>query len=83
MVRAANTGVSAMIDPQGRVTSSIGLNLAGFIDAALPAPGAPTAYARTGDLPWALLLLFVFFTMVLRRLLTGRAIGIDADQSGA
>lgn len=83
MVRAANTGISAMIDPQGRVISSIGLNQAGFIDAPLPAPGALTLYARTGDLPWALVLLFGLFAMVLRRLLTDRPISIDADQSGA
>jgi len=67
MVRAANTGISAMIDPNGRVVSSIGLNLAGFIDAPLPAPGTPTVYARTGDLPWALILLAGVFAMVAAR----------------
>lgn len=57
MVRAANTGISAMIDPQGRVTASLPLNAAGFLDARLPAPWAPTLYSRTGDLPLAVLLL--------------------------
>jgi len=44
LARAANTGVSAMIDPRGRVTASLVLNTAGFLDAALPAPRAPTFY---------------------------------------
>lgn len=57
LARAANTGISAMIDPWGRVTASLPLNTAGFVDAILPAPGAVTPYARTGDLPLALLLI--------------------------
>ncbi len=57
LARAANTGVSAMIDPQGRVTAALPLNIAGFLDAALPAPLKPTLYSRSGDLPLALLLL--------------------------
>lgn len=51
MVRVANTGVSAMIDPLGRITASLPLNTAGWLDAALPAPLPPTLYARTGEGP--------------------------------
>jgi apolipoprotein N-acyltransferase len=51
MVRVANTGVSAMIDPWGRVTARLPLGQAGWTDAPLPAPRPPTLYARTGDLP--------------------------------
>lgn len=57
VIRAANTGISAMIDPWGRVRDSLGLGVAGFVDATLPAPRAPTPYSVTGDLPLALLLL--------------------------
>ena len=37
MVRAANTGVSAIIDARGKVTRHLALDTAGFIDAPLPA----------------------------------------------
>ena len=51
MVRVANTGVSAMIDARGRVTAQIGMDEAGFIDAALPAAAPSTPYVRFGDWP--------------------------------
>jgi apolipoprotein N-acyltransferase len=38
MVRAAYTGISAVIDPFGKITHQIGLNESGVIDARLPAP---------------------------------------------
>ncbi|MFC3614371.1 apolipoprotein N-acyltransferase [Lutimaribacter marinistellae] len=51
MVRVANTGISAMIDPLGQVTASLPLGEAGYIDATLPRPFPQTLYAITGDLP--------------------------------
>lgn len=51
VLRAANTGVSAVIDPFGRVTTSIPLGRAGFADAALPAALPPTPFARLGRMP--------------------------------
>ncbi len=61
MIRAANTGVSAMIDPWGRITAAIPLGQEGYVDAKLPAPRPATLYARTGDLPTFLLLLIAGF----------------------
>lgn len=63
LVRAANTGISAMIDPAGRITASIPLGRPGFVDAALPAPLPPTLYSRTGDL-LALAALIVSFALL-------------------
>lgn len=57
MVRAANTGISAVIGPRGRILSSIPLGQAGYVDAKLPEPLPPTIYARSGDWPVFLLLL--------------------------
>lgn len=51
LARAANTGVSAMIGPYGRVTASITLGQAGYVDAPLPAPLSPTVFALTGQWP--------------------------------
>lgn len=51
LARAANTGVSAMIDPHGQVLASLPLGTAGHVDAALPGTLAAPLYARTGDLP--------------------------------
>jgi apolipoprotein N-acyltransferase len=52
LVRAANTGISAVVDSYGRVTASLGLNQTGVVDSPLPqALATPTPYARLRDLP--------------------------------
>lgn len=52
VVRSTPTGVSAIIDPWGRVVDDARLDPgeSGVIDARLPAPTAVTPYGRTGDL---------------------------------
>lgn len=49
LIRVANNGVSAVIDPQGRVLASLGLDVRGTIDTGLPAALSPPLYARYGD----------------------------------
>ncbi|HEX9648171.1 MAG TPA: apolipoprotein N-acyltransferase [Alphaproteobacteria bacterium] len=58
LVRVANTGISGVVDPYGRVTARLGLGEEGVIDAPLPRP-APlrTPYSRWRD--WPLLALVV------------------------
>ena len=56
MIRVANTGISAMIDPAGRITAQLSLGETGWIDVALPAPRPQTVYATYGDLPVAVIL---------------------------
>jgi apolipoprotein N-acyltransferase len=56
VVRAANTGVSAVIDPLGRLLNSLPLGSEGVLDARLPQPIAETIYARAGDGPTGLLI---------------------------
>ncbi|MBO9444254.1 apolipoprotein N-acyltransferase [Ruegeria sp. R14_0] len=63
MMRSANTGVSAMIDPLGRITDALPLGQAGFVDANLPAPLALTVYARIGDFPVFVLLVAMFLLL--------------------
>lgn len=68
LVRAANNGVSAAIDPLGRVVAHLTLGAAGVVDTDLPRPiDAPPA-ARWGDtISWALATL-AFTGILLRRL---------------
>jgi apolipoprotein N-acyltransferase len=65
LVRAANTGISAVVDPLGRVIRSLPLGTEGVLDSALPRPLPPTVYARAGDGPAVLLVAFAFI-LVLR-----------------
>ena len=61
LARAANTGISAVIDPWGRVLAEIGLGERGFIDAALPKSGPKTTYAILGTRMEILVLAFAIF----------------------
>jgi apolipoprotein N-acyltransferase len=67
MLRAANTGISAVIDARGRVLASLPLGAVGHLDAALPQPLPPTPYSRTRDVPAFLLVLCALGAMVPRR----------------
>lgn len=49
LVRAANTGISAMIDPYGRILAEIGLGEKGVIDSELPKAGPQTLFVRFGS----------------------------------
>ncbi|MDP3076442.1 apolipoprotein N-acyltransferase [Bradyrhizobium sp.] len=72
MVRAANTGVSAVIDPVGRIIARLGLGVEGVLDANLPSAIAPTVYARLGDIP-AAVMVAAGLLVVLRRRVIKRA----------
>ncbi|MEN8841636.1 MAG: apolipoprotein N-acyltransferase [Octadecabacter sp.] len=77
VVRAANTGISAIIDPWGNITDSLSLNEAGVLDAVVPRAIAPTVYSKVGDWPlFVLLCLCIFVGTVWRR-----RIRIDEDGS--
>jgi apolipoprotein N-acyltransferase len=49
MLRAANTGVSAVIDAYGRVLAALDMQQEGVIDHPIPAMRQPTPYGRWGD----------------------------------
>ena len=60
LVRAANTGISAVIDPLGRMIRSLPLGAEGVLDAPLPRALRPTAYSRWGDGPAGLIVAAAF-----------------------
>ena len=57
LVRAANSGISAVIDPFGRVVGSLPLGVEAVLDAELPRAIAPPLYAKLKDIPFFALLL--------------------------
>jgi len=70
LARAANTGISGMIDAYGRVTASLGLGKEGVVDAGLPRRTEnPTFYAKYGNtVPLAFaLLLFILAAVPFKR----------------
>jgi apolipoprotein N-acyltransferase len=68
LVRAANTGISAIIDSHGRIRASLPLGSEGVLDGTLPANLQPTVYALAGDVMLAgLIALLVLATVALRQ----------------
>ena len=67
VVRAANTGISAVIDPVGRIVARLSLGVEGVLDSSLPAAIAPTIYARSGDIPTAMMLAAALIFVIRRR----------------
>lgn len=59
LIRVANNGVSAVVDPYGRVLSRLNLDVVAVLDSPLPSPLPPTLYSRVGDLPFFGLLIIL------------------------
>jgi len=73
LVRAANTGISAVIDPVGRIIGSLPLGSEGVLDAPLPRPIGAPIYARLGDAPAAALIVLAFVLVIRGRQRAGAA----------
>jgi apolipoprotein N-acyltransferase len=67
LVRAANTGISAVVDPLGRIVNALPLGQEGVLDSDLPRPVAATLYARVGDAPAAIIVALAFVLVIRRR----------------
>jgi apolipoprotein N-acyltransferase len=67
ILRSTPTGISAVIDADGRLLHSIGWRREGVIDARLPGPKPPTLFARFGNiLPFLLALLLAAAAIAVR-----------------
>ena len=67
VVRSANTGISAVIDPLGRIVAHMELGREGVLDSALPKPTAPTIVSRIRDIPAALAIALSMVIVIRRR----------------
>jgi apolipoprotein N-acyltransferase len=68
LVRAANTGISGIVDGYGRVTAYLRLGQRGVLDAGLPQSLPITPYGRVGDMILVVLLMsFTLFTTIARQ----------------
>jgi apolipoprotein N-acyltransferase len=68
LVRAANTGISAVIDPVGRIVNSLPLGVEGVLDAPLPRAINPTIFVTLGDYVLILFLVVSLIAVGRRRL---------------
>lgn len=65
LARVANTGISALIDPYGRIVGKLPLNVRGLIDKNLPKQLSITFYATYGEAPVLIALFLAFMTYIL------------------
>lgn len=70
LVRAANTGISAVVDPLGRIINALPLGAEGILDSPLPQPIEPTVYVRAGDGTVGLFMAAAFLIVLRRRVRT-------------
>jgi apolipoprotein N-acyltransferase len=67
LVRVANNGISAVVDPLGRVLARTNLDDVGYVDAALPAPLGRTVFAYAGNWSFAAVLALATIGVALHR----------------
>jgi apolipoprotein N-acyltransferase len=67
LVRAANTGISAIVDPYGRIVASLPLGTEGVLDAALPRSLSRTVYGESRRFVLTAMLVICLMTPAARR----------------
>lgn len=67
VIRAANTGISAVIDPYGRILKSLPYDRAGILDSPLPRALSKTIYAAYGNYPLLILCFLCLLIVTFRR----------------
>ena len=77
LVRAANTGISAVIDPYGRVVRQLPVGVADVLDAPLPRSLPPTLYSRAGNFVLGAFFLLMMMAVLVFAIRSGRFDTID------
>ena len=72
LVRAANTGISAVIDSYGLIVVFIPMHNYRAVDAKLPLKIDPTLYSRWGDAPALFMIVILLVFSAFRRIITRR-----------
>jgi apolipoprotein N-acyltransferase len=67
LIRAANTGISAIIDAYGRVLDKLPSGVEGVLDGKLPLSISPTLFARWGNLPAFAMFIIMLSGVLVRR----------------
>ena len=67
IVRSANTGISAVIDPVGREVGHLALGQEAVLDSALPVALSPTVFSRWRNIPLGMAVLFAGLVVFIRR----------------
>lgn len=67
LIRAANNGISALIDPYGRIQSKLELDGIGTIDVSIPRPLTLPIYAKFGDIVFLILWVGIYLTVIIMR----------------
>ena len=64
LARSANTGISGLVDPYGRIQKSLGLEETGVIDVSLPRAIPPTLFSKYGNvIPLVLAVLLILISL--------------------
>lgn len=67
LVRATNNGISAIIDPVGRITGLLPLGARGVLDGALPVALPATIYGKVGNtVPFLMIMLIIAVAFTMR-----------------
>ncbi|MDF1791754.1 MAG: apolipoprotein N-acyltransferase [Thalassobaculaceae bacterium] len=72
MVRAANTGVSTVIDAAGRIVASIPMGMTASMDSPLPSAAPPTPFGIIGGIPLIVMVVSLFAVAAYGRFRDGR-----------
>ncbi|MGF9759942.1 apolipoprotein N-acyltransferase [Microvirga sp. 0TCS3.31] len=67
LVRAANTGISAIVDPFGRIVDQMPLSVESIIDTTLPVAEPATVYSKWGKFSLTVTLVICLMLLVVRR----------------
>ena len=78
VIRVANTGISAIIDANGKVIQKLSVNKSGYLDSFIPSRKHSTIYGILGDLIFlSLILLTVVIAFLNKKFINQKSFGLE------